>query len=298
MDVIVTGSSGLIGSALVDALTDAGHRPIKLVRRPAVGADEIHWDPASGEIDGVSIEGADAVVHLAGAGIGDKRWNDAYKKVLVESRTRGTSLLASTLAGLQTAPNVLLSGSAIGYYGDRGTEVLTEASEPADTFLADLTVRWEAAAQSAVDAGIRTAFLRTGIVQTPKGGALKKMLPLFKVGLGGKFGDGSQVMSWISLTDQVGAIMHLLDADVAGPVNLTAPTPVTNATFAATLGAVLGRPAFIPVPAFGPRLALGTEMANALLFESAHVEPAALLASGYTFHHPTLEQALRAELGR
>lgn len=299
MDVVITGSSGLIGTALRAALEDAGHRPIALVRRaPTPGADEIQWDVEAGTIDASSLEGIDAVVHLAGAGIGDKRWNAAYKRLVLESRTKGTALLAETLAGLDDKPSVFLSGSAIGYYGPRGEEIITEATPAGDTFLADVCVQWEAAAQPAVDAGIPTAFLRTGIVQTAEGGALQKQLPLFKLGVGGRFGSGRQYQSWITLDDEVGAIVHLLAAGVTGPVNLTAPEPVTNAEFAKTLGKVLKRPAVFPVPAFGPRLLLGREMADALLFESQRILPEVLEASGYTFQHPTLETGLRAVLGK
>lgn len=299
MDVVITGSSGLIGTALRAALEDAGHRPIALVRRaPTPGADEIQWDVEAGTIDASSLEGIDAVVHLAGAGIGDKRWNAAYKRLVLESRTKGTALLAETLAGLDDKPSVFLSGSAIGYYGPRGEEIITEATPAGDTFLADVCVQWEAAAQPAVDAGIPTAFLRTGIVQTTEGGALQKQLPLFKLGVGGRFGSGRQYQSWITLDDEVGAIVHLLTAGVTGPVNLTAPEPVTNAEFAKTLGKVLKRPAVFPVPAFGPRLLLGREMADALLFESQRILPEVLEASGYTFQHPTLETGLRAVLGK
>lgn len=299
MDVVITGSSGLIGTALRAALEDAGHRPIALVRRaPTPGADEIQWDVEAGTIDASSLEGIDAVVHLAGAGIGDKRWNAAYKRLVLESRTKGTALLAETLAGLDDKPSVFLSGSAIGYYGPRGEEIITEATPAGDTFLADVCVQWEAAAQPAVDAGIPTAFLRTGIVQTAEGGALQKQLPLFKLGVGGRFGSGRQYQSWITLDDEVGAIVHLLTAGVTGPVNLTAPEPVTNAEFAKTLGKVLKRPAVFPVPAFGPRLLLGREMADALLFESQRILPEVLEASGYTFQHPTLETGLRAVLGK
>lgn len=297
MDVAITGSSGLIGTALREALRADGHRPIAVVRRaPAAGADEIQWDVDNGTIDAASFEGIGGVVHLAGAGIGDKRWNDAYKKVVLESRTKGTTLLAETLAGLDTKPSVFLSGSAIGYYGPRENEIITEETPAGDTFLADVCVQWEAAAQPAIDAGIPTAFLRTGIVQTPKGGALQKQLPLFKIGLGGKFGSGDQFQSWITLDDEVNAIIHLLDAGVTGPVNLTAPNAVTNETFAKTLGKVLKRPSFFPVPAFGPRLLLGKDMANALLFESQNIKPTVLEASGYTFTHPDLESGLRAVL--
>lgn len=299
MDVAITGSSGLIGTALRSALTETGHRPIRLVRRaPAAGADEIQWDVDAGTIDTASMEGVDAIVHLAGAGIGDKRWNAKYKRLLVESRTAGTALIANTIANLDAKPSVFLSGSAIGYYGPHGNEVITEETPPGDTFLADLCVQWEAAAQPAIDAGIPTAFLRTGIVQTPKGGSLQKQLPLFKLALGGPFGGGKQFQSWISLDDEVGAIEHLLAGGVTGPVNLTAPAPVTSRTFAKTLGKVLKRPAFFPIPAFGPRLLLGKEMANALLFESQNILPNVLQASGYTFAHPDLESGLRAVLGK
>ncbi len=297
MDVAVTGSSGLIGTALCDALSAAGHRPVRLVRRPASGADEIAWQPDAGEIDAAALDGIDAVVHLAGAGIGDRRWNAAYKQVLLESRTKSTTLLAETLAGLSRPPAAFLSGSAIGYYGPSDA-VVDESSPAGDTFLAGICVAWEAATRAAVDAGIRTALLRTGVVQTPKGGALKKTLPLFRLGLGGRFGSGSQYQSWITLDDEVAAIMHLLDADVAGPVNLTAPNPVTNAEFTSALGSVLGRPTVFPVPAFGPRLLLGREMADALLFESQQVAPTVLTESGYTFLHPTIEQGLAAVLGK
>lgn len=299
MDVAITGSSGLIGTALQSALTEAGHRPIRLVRRnPVAGADEIQWDVDGGTIDASSLDGVDAVVHLAGAGIGDKRWNAKYKQLLVESRTKGTTLIAESIAGLDAKPSIFLSGSAIGYYGPHGNDVITEDTPAGDTFLADLCVQWEAAAQPAIDAGIPTAFLRTGIVQTPNGGSLQKQLPLFKLALGGPFGSGKQYQSWISLDDEVGAIVHLLEAGMTGPVNLTAPAPVTSRTFAKTLGRVLNRPAVFPIPAFGPRLLLGKEMANALLFESQNIMPNALQASGYTFIHPDIESGLRAVLGK
>lgn len=299
MDVAITGSSGLIGTALHSALSSAGHRPIRLVRRaPAAGADEIRWDVTGGTIDAAALEGIDAVVHLAGAGIGDKRWTASYKQLIVDSRTQGTALLAGALADLNTKPSIFLSGSAIGYYGPRGEEVITEDTPAGNTFLADVCVRWEAAAQPAIDAGVPTAFLRTGIVQTPLGGALKKLLPLFKLGVGGPFGSGRQYQSWITLDDEVSAIVHLLTAGVTGPVNLTAPNPVTNKELSKTLGRVLRRPALVPVPAFGPRLLLGKEMANALLFESQNIMPEALTASGFSFAHPDIETGLRAVLGK
>lgn len=299
MDVAITGSSGLIGTALRTALAEAGHRPIRVVRRtPTPGADEIRWDVEAGTIDSASLEGVDAIVHLAGAGIGDKRWNSAYKKLILDSRTRGTALIASAVAGLSSQPSVFLSGSAIGYYGPRGDELITEETPAGDTYLADVCVQWEAAAQPAIDAGVPTAFLRTGIVLTPKGGALAKQLPLFKFGIGGPFGNGKQYQSWITLDDEVNAIVHLLTAGVTGPVNLTAPTPVTNKTFAKTLGSVLKRPAVLPVPAFGPQLLLGKEMANALLFESQRIMPTALEGADFSFSHPDLETGLRAVLGK
>lgn len=293
MDVLITGSSGLIGSALRPALTAAGHRPIRLVRRPPTsGADEIQWDPDEGMLDAESLEGLDAVIHLAGAGIGDKRWSDSYRTTLVESRTKSTSLLTHALAGLTTPPKTLLSGSAIGYYGDQGDQVLTEASPPANDFLADLCVKWEAAAQPAIDAGIPTTFLRTGIVQSTDGGALSKTLPLFKFFVGGKFGDGQQYVSWIHIDDMVAALIFLLDAGVTGPVNLTAPNPVTNAEYTKALGSALGRPTLFTVPEFGPKLLLGADMADALLFDSMRVLPSALLDAGFSFGYQTIGPAL------
>jgi uncharacterized protein (TIGR01777 family) len=295
MDVAITGSSGLIGTALHRALSEHGHRPIRIVRRPPdPGADEVFWKPSNGEIDGKSLEGVDAVVNLAGAGIGDRRWTNDYRQVLVESRVNSTALLAATCAGLERPPSVFLSGSAIGYYGDRGSEELTETSAGGSGFLADLCQEWEAAAQPAMDAGIRTAYLRTGIVYSTEGGALSKLVPLFKLGLGGKFGDGAQYVSWIHIDDEVSAIIHLLEhGNAAGPFNLTAPTPVTNAELVDTLGDVLGRPTLLPVPAFGPQLILGKDRANSLLFESQRVVPAALKSIGYEFEHQALEPALR-----
>jgi hypothetical protein len=298
VDVVISGSSGLIGTALRQALTEAGHRPVALVRRTADGVDEIAWDIDGGVIDAASLEGIDAVVNLAGAGIGARRWNAAYKRKLVESRTRATALLATTLAGLDRPPSRLLSGSAIGYYGDRGDEVLTESSGPGEGFLTDLCQQWEGAAQPASDAGIATAFLRTGLVMTGRGGILTRMLPLFKLGLGGRLGSGRQYQSWITLDDEVGAILHLLDhPEVTGPVNLTAPEPVTNRDFTGALGAAVGRPTLLPVPAFGPKVLLGPEMAGALLFDSARVEPSVLTASGFEFRHRHVDEGLKAALG-
>lgn len=300
MDVAISGASGLIGSALRVALTEAGHRPISLVRRaPAAGRDEIAWKPSEGTIDAASLEGIDAVVNLAGAGIGDRRWSEDYRRLLVDSRVDSTALLASTLANLDRKPSVFLSGSAIGYYGARGDAVQTEQSPPATDFLAKLCVDWEAAAAPAVEAGIRTTYLRTGIVLSSEGGALPKLLPLFKLFVGGKFGSGDQYMSWISIDDQIGAMTHLLEhPELEGPFNLTAPEPVTNAEFTSTLGKVLGRPSLVPVPTFGPRLVLGADRADALLFDSIRVAPEALQKSDYTFQTPELDGALRSVLRR
>src|SRR4051812_15413526 len=296
MDVAVTGSSGLIGTALVDALGAGGHRVVRVVRG-APGADAIAWDPKAGTIDAAGLEGLDAVVHLAGAGIGDRRWNDAYKRELVDSRVLGTGLMARTLAALTRPPGVLVSASAVGWYGDRGDEVLDEASAPGTGFLAELCQRWEAAADPAREAGIRVAHTRSGVVLSPRGGALKKELPLFKLGLGGRFGTGRQWQSWIALDDEIAAILHLISSDLAGPVNLTAPTPVTNAELTKTLGAVLHRPTVLPVPSFGPKLLLGPELASVVLYEGQRVMPEVLLASGFRFSQPSLEGALRSMLG-
>jgi uncharacterized protein (TIGR01777 family) len=296
MDVVVTGSSGLIGTALKGVLQKAGHRMVPMVRSQASG-DAIRWDPDQGEIDAGGLEGVGAVVHLAGEGIGNKRWNEEQKAKIRESRVRGTSLLAETLAKLARPPKVLVSGSAVGFYGDRGDEVLTESSRPGGGFLAELCVAWEAAAAPAREAGIRVTHLRTGIVLSSRGGALPKMLTPFKVGVGGKLGSGKQWMSWISLDDEVGAIVHLLGDDApAGPVNLTAPNPVPNADFTKALGKALGRPTLLPAPKFGLKALLGPEMAEELLLFSQRALPTRLLDSGYTFKHPDLADALRVAL--
>lgn len=296
MKILITGASGLIGRALTTQLKAEGHSVVAAVRRPARRNDEIQWDPARGQLSPDAFDGVDAVVHLAGAGIGDKRWSDAYKKEVLESRTLSTALLAKTMASLDKKPTVFLSGSAIGYYGAKEAEKLDETSPAADGFLADVCVEWERAAQPAIDAGIRTVFLRTGIVLSRDGGALKKQLPLFKLGLGGRFGNGRQWQSWISITDEVNAIIHLLTSTLSGPVNLTAPEPVTNAEFTKTLATVVSRPAIVPIPSFGPKVLLGGELADALLFTGQRVIPAALTRDGFVFTHQTLDSALRALL--
>jgi hypothetical protein len=298
VDVAVTGSTGLIGSALVASLERDGHRVRRVSRRADAGPGTVRWDPERGELDGAALAGVDAVVHLAGEGIGDHRWSDEHKRRVLDSRVKGTTLVAETMAALDPRPSVLVSASAIGYYGDRGDERLTEASPPGEGFLADVVRQWEGATGAAEAAGIRVAHIRTGLVLARSGGALAPMLPLFRFGLGGRLGSGRQWWSWISLTDEVAAIRFLLDHDVAGPVNLTGPEPVTNAELTKVLGRVLHRPAVVPVPRFGPALVLGREAAEEMVFASQRVLPTVLRREGFSFAHPTLEPALRAELGR
>ena len=298
MKMVVTGSSGLVGGALVPFLTTGGHEVVRLVRRAPTARDEARWDPEAGTIDVAALEGRDAVVHLAGANIAGGRWTEARKRRLRASRVAPTRLLAEALAGLTKKPKVLVSASAVGYYGSRGDAWLTETDPPADDFLGRLSVEWERAAEPAARAGVRVVHLRTGVVLSPAGGALGKMLLPFKAGLGGVLGPGTQFMSWIAMDDMVGAIGHLLGRDdLAGPVNLVAPEPVTNAVFTKALGRVLGRPTFAPAPAFLLRLALG-EMADAALLGSIRVRPERLLASGYRFRFPELEGALRHVLAQ
>ena len=294
MRVGITGSSGLIGTALTRHLGDGGHEAVGIVRRSPQGSAELQWDPAAGTIDREHLRRLDAVVHLAGAGIGDHRWTDEYKRTLLDSRVQGTTTLATAMAELGTeGPRVLISGSAVGFYGERGDEVLDESSAGGVGFLADICRAWEASTAPAEGSGVRVVHIRTGIVLSRHGGALKKMLPLFKLGVGGRFGNGEQWMSWISIRDQVAAIEYLLTHDVSGPVNLTAPGAVRNAEFAKTLGGVLRRPTLLPVPSFGPKLLLGGELADALLFDGQRVTPSVLQAEGYTFEHPDLSSALR-----
>ena len=294
MKIAITGASGLIGRALTTSLVADGHQVIPVVRKPSSATpDAIQWNPAAGTIEASKFEGVDGVVHLAGAGIGDKRWSDSYKREILESRTKGTELLARTLVSLSAPPSVMVSGSAIGFYGDTGDTAVDETAPAGNDFLAKVCVDWEAAAAPATEAGIRVPFLRTGIVLTTDGGALAKMLPLFRFGLGGRMGSGKQWWSWISMADEIGAIRWLLDHDVSGPINATAPSPVTNSQFTKALGEAMHRPTFAPVPSFGPKLLLGAELADALLFTSARVVPRALEASGYSFAHPTIGAALR-----
>ena len=297
MKIIISGASGLIGKPLVARLRKSNHEVIQLVRR-AAKSGESQWNPANGLIDASVIDGADAVIHLSGAGIGDRRWTARYKQELLDSRTKSTTLLATTIAKCAKKPSVFLSASGVGIYGPRGDEQLTEQSSHGDSFLAEICKQWEAATKPAIDAGVRTVFLRTGIVLTPLGGALKKQLPLFKFGLGGKFGNGKQWQSWISLDDEISAIEHLLTANISGAVNLTAPNPVTNAEFTKALGRTLRRPALLPIPEFGPKLLLGSELVENLLFTGQRVMPVELQKSGFAFQHSTIDVALRALLNK
>jgi len=294
MKVAVTGASGLIGSALVPALRARGHEVIRLVRRAPSASDEVRWDPAAGTVDLAGLQGIDAVVHLAGAGVGDKRWTESYKREILQSRVRGTDTIARAMAALEPRPSVLVCGSAIGFYGDTGQEAVDETAPGGSGFLADVVRQWESAAAPATEAGIRTVFARTGLVVARGGGAFAKLVPIFKLGGGGRVGSGRQFWSFISLHDEVAALAYLLTHDLSGPVNLTAPSPVTNAEVTAAMGALLHRPTLLPVPAFAIRAVLG-EFAEDVL-GSQRVLPAVLSGTDFTFEHPTIDTALRAEL--
>jgi uncharacterized protein (TIGR01777 family) len=297
MDVAITGSSGLIGTALARSLVADGHRAIPIVRREG-SADTIRWDPAAGTIDATGLEGLDAVVHLAGEGIASGPWTAAQRRRISESRRAGTELLAGALAGLSRPPATLLSGSAIGYYGDRADEVLTEGAHPGGDFLAGVCIAWEGATAAAEEAGVRVAHLRTGIVLDRSGGALGKQLPLFKLGLGGRAGRGDQWMSWITLDDEVRAIRFALDhPELRGAVNLTAPAPVTNREFTAALGRAVHRPTFLTIPRLARHAPFGIgDLVESLLFTSARVEPHALTTAGFEFDHEQIDDALAAVL--
>lgn len=295
MDIAVTGSTGLIGSALVAHLRSKGHRVLRLVRSaPTDGpdTDTAKWDPAAGTIDAGALEGIDAVVHLAGESIAERRWTPEQKERIRSSRERTTTLLTTTLSALASPPRTLLSGSAIGIYGDTGATVTDETGPLGSDFLASVCIDWEEAARPAAEAGIRTVFLRTGIVLSAEGGALAKQLPFFKFGLGGKLGSGRQYQSWISLDDHIAATTWLLDGKTSGPVNLTAPEPVTNAEFTKALGRQLHRPTTI-IPLIGPRTLYGRELVDALLLTSQRVVPKVLLDGGFRFTHTKLEDALQ-----
>jgi len=298
MRVAVTGASGLIGSALVPYLTAGGHEVRRLVRRAPRDENEIRWSPAQGEIDGSGLEGVDGVVHLSGENLAGGRWTDARKARIRDSRVGSTQLLTRTLVSLNPPPKVLVSMSAVGYYGSQGDAWVDESSPADDDFLGGLCVDWETAAASAADAGVRVVHPRLGVVLSPAGGALGKMLLPFRAGLGGVVGPGTQHMSWVAIDDVVGALhLALTSESLEGPFNLVAPEPVTNREFTKTLGRVLGRPTVAPVPAFALRLALG-EMADATLLASTRVRPRRLQETGYVFRLPTLESALRHVLGR
>ena len=270
---------------------------LTLVRGGITDGDEIGWDPDAGRIDAPALEGVDAVVHLAGEGIGEKRWTDEQKQRIRDSRVRGTSVLAAAVASRERKPGVFISASAIGYYGNRGDEVLTETSAAGDDFLAGVCRAWESETQPAADAGVRTVKLRTGIVLAKHGGVLQRMLLPFRLGLGGKQGSGEQWMSWVALDDEIGVIRAAIeDTRLRGPCNVTAPNPVTNKEFAATLARVLHRPSVLPTPMLPLKLRYGSELVETLLLVSQRVVPAALEASGFQFRYPVLEPALDAIL--
>ncbi len=292
--ILVTGASGLIGRRLVASLERDGRRVLRAVRRDVQDpAREVRWDPQQGQIDRDKLSGVDGVVHLAGANVAGKRWIPAYKQLLLDSRVQGATLISDTIASLDPQPKVFACASAIGYYGDRGDQLLDESSACGNEFLSEMCLQWEQACQPARDAGVRVANMRIGVVLSPEGGALAKMLTPFKLGGGGVLGSGRQYFSWISLDDVVRAIEQVLSHEqLAGPVNLVAPTPVTNRELTTTLGKVLSRPTIFPMPAFAARLLFG-EMADSLLLASTRVVPTALVKSGFDFLHADLESALR-----
>jgi uncharacterized protein len=297
MKILISGSHGLVGTALIKALEPEGHEIFRLVRHAPGSKSEIEWSPDRYSIALARLEGFDAVVHLAGESIAEGRWSEEKKKRIRESRVKGTRLLGDALANLSSPPKTLISASAIGYYGNRGDEILTEDSAPGDDFLAKVCVEWEQATALATEKGIRVVNTRFGIILDAKGGALAKMLPPFRMGIGGKIGSGKQWMSWIALDDVIGGIKFALTNDLLrGPVNFVAPNPVTNAEFTKTLGKALSRPTLFPIPAFGVRLAFG-EMADSLLLSSQRVSPNRLKQSSYSFQYPELEGALQHIFG-
>ncbi|MFD8008161.1 TIGR01777 family oxidoreductase [Streptomyces mirabilis] len=293
--IAIAGASGLIGSALTRSLTADGHEVVRLVRRAPRGKDEVRWDPDGQRMDAAGLAGCAAVVNLAGAGVASRRWTEAYKRKILDSRVRGTATLAAAVASLDERPRVFVNGSAIGFYGETGDRVVDESAPPGEGFLPSVCVAWEGAAAPAREAGVRTVFARTGLVVAREGGAWGKLFPLFKAGLGGRMGDGRQYWSYISLHDEVAAIRHLIDtSSLSGPVNLTAPTPLTNREITEAMGRVLHRPTVFPTPAPLLRLALG-DMSGDIL-GSQRVHPTRLLSSGFTFTFPSIEETLRAAL--
>ncbi|MDK2970822.1 MAG: uncharacterized protein PWP23_577 [Candidatus Sumerlaeota bacterium] len=299
MRIAITGASGLVGSALVPLLRSAGHEVLRLVRRPAKSDDEVQWHPGAGFPAGTEkLEGCDAVIHLAGENIAGGRWSDERRRRIRSSRVEGTRTLCEALAQLKEKPEVLISSSAIGYYGETGDAWADETSPRGSGFLPEVSQEWEEATFSASDAGIRVVLARTGIVLSPRGGALEKMLPLFRLGVGGALGNGRQYMSWISIEDEIGAFLHCLsEKSIEGPVNFTAPNPVTNRDFTKTLARVIHRPVAPPVPGFALRLLYG-KMADEALLRSTRVRPGKLEETGYTFLHHHLKEALHEVLGR
>ena len=286
--VAVTGASGLIGTALVGHLRSEGHTVQRFVRRPATAADEISWDPIAGTVDLAALEGVDAVIHLAGAGVGDKRWTKKYKATILNSRLLGTTAIENAVK--QVKPELFISGSAIGWYGETGNRAVNETDRAGDDFLSAVCREWEGAADLAGD--VRTVKIRTGLVLDPTGGALGRMLPLFRMGLGGKLGSGKQWWSWITLHDQVRAICHLMESKISGPVNLTSPNPVTNQEFTAALARAMHRPALFPAPAIALKLALGGFSSEIL--GSKKVLPDNLSNDGFQFDFPHVSTALAA----
>ena len=299
LTVAITGASGLVGSSLRHFLTSGGHKVIPLVREPAkVGEESIFWDPATGVIDESALQGVDAVVHLAGAPIASGRWTEVRKRAIRHSRIRGTDLIARTLATMENGPRTLISSSAVGYYGNRGPEVLSEAALAGSGFLAEVCREWENATKPAEQAGVRVVKLRTGIVLSPQGGALGQMLLPFKMGAGGRLGSGAQYMSWIDLDDLTGLVYHALyDGSLVGAVNATAPTPVPNAMFTSALGRALGRPTVVPLPSFAVKAVFGQLGKEALLWGQRAV-PEKALSSGFQFFCESVEDSLRFQLGR
>ncbi|HET7439907.1 MAG TPA: TIGR01777 family oxidoreductase [Terriglobales bacterium] len=288
--ILVSGASGPIGAALLPSLIARGYQVTRLVHGNVSGEGQIHWDPTT-PLSPDAVSGFEAVIHLAGESIVG-RWTDAKKKRILESRVLGTRNLVEALAKIKERPRALITASAIGYYGDRGDELLREESPSGQGFLPEVCRQWEAASQPAGAAWIRTVHMRTGLVLSPKGGALQKMLPPFRMGVGGNMGNGRQWWSWIDVQDWVGALHHILKTELLqGPVNVVAPNPVTNAEFTKTLASVLSRPAIFPMPAFAARLVLG-QMADELLLASQRVEPAKLVASGYSFQFSELKKSL------
>jgi uncharacterized protein len=299
MKVLMTGSSGFLGTALRRALEDGGHSVASLVRRdPRPGSKEIEWDPGRGRIEPRALEGADAAIHLAGIDLVGRRWTEQHKARALDSRVRGTRLFSEALAALDAPPQALVSSSAIGYYGDRGDEVLTEDSGPGTGFMSNLCHAWEGQTEPARAAGIRVVNTRTGLVLDPSGGILRRMLLPFRAGMGGRLGRGDQWWSWITLEDYVRAVLHLVgEVRASGPVNLVAPHPVTNAEFTSALGRALRRPAIFIVPVVVLKVAFGSERADEVLFVSQRVQPAALEQTGYRFAHTHLDDALQSLIG-